>query len=109
MIGEPITVIRDGAPTGQLDRYNKPILGPDVETVYTGCLFAPAGSSEPVALGRSQVITLDTIYRRADVDVTAADRVLVRGRVREVEGDPERWGQGGRIRGVVIRLKNVEG
>lgn len=106
--GETITVIRAGAPTGDKDRYGHPVLGADVETDYPRCLVAPAGSSEPVAVGRRQVVTLDTVYRRADVDVTAADRVRVRGVVRDVEGVPAKWTRGGRTF-VVIRLKDVDG
>lgn len=109
MPGEPITVIRAGAATGEKDRYGKDVPGPDVETVYTGCLFAPAGSTEPAALGRYQVITKDSVYRRGPVDVTSADRVLVRGVERDVEGSPEVWKRGDRVIGTVIRLQTVEG
>lgn len=109
--GEAIVVIRDGAPTGAKDRYGRDVLGLDVETTSTGWAFAPAGSSEPVAVGRTEVITLDTLYRRGTADITAADRVRVRGAVREVEGDPADWVHyySGRFLGVVVRLKTVEG
>jgi hypothetical protein len=107
--GETITVRRAGAPTGAKDRYGRDVLGADVETVYPGCLFAAAGSTETLALGRTQLVTRDSVYRRGDVDVTAADRVLVRGVEREVDGTPEQWMRGGRVVGVVIRLKMTEG
>lgn len=104
-MAEAITVIRDGSPTGQKDRLNRDVLGPDVETHSGGWLFAPAGSVETIGLSRTRVLTRDTLYRRGSaVDITSADRVRVRGLVRVVDGDPEVWPLG-----MVVRLKIVEG
>ena len=111
MIGEPVTRIRAGASTGEADRYGHKNLEPDVETPLPGAAFAPAGSTEPIAVGRREVITQDTLYFRRLVDLTADDRVRVRGKVREVDGDPAIWRNpfDGLVRGVVVRLKSTEG
>jgi hypothetical protein len=107
--GEPVTRLRHGAPTGEKDRYGKPVLGPDVETPLPRALFAPASSTEPLTVGRVQVITADTLLWRCSVDLTAADRVRVRGLVREVDGTPAVWTRNGRVVGVVATLKTSEG
>lgn len=109
MTGETVTVIRAGAPTGEKDRYGHDVLAPDVETPIADALFAPAGSSEPVAAGRAQVITQDTLYFRRSVDLRADDRVIVRGVEREVDGRPAEWRRGRHTVGVVARLKLAEG
>lgn len=110
MTGEPVSVIRPGAPTGETDRYGHPVLGPDVETPLPDAMFAPIGSGEPVQIGRTQVITSDSLYwRGVDPGLTADDRVRVRGAVREVDGEPSVWRRGTRVVGVVARLKTVEG
>lgn len=104
---ERVTRIR-AVPTGHTDRYGKPATS-DVETPLPPALFAPASSSEPVAVGRAQVNTADTLYWRVSVPLTAADRVRVRGRVREVDGEPAVWRRAGRTVGVVVALKSTEG
>lgn len=112
MLGEPVVVIRDGTATGTLDAYRRPIVGADVEHTERGAAFAPVGTVETITVGRDAVTTRDTLYfTRPGVDIVAADRVSVRGVVRDVDGDPERWVDpfNGREVGLVVRLKSTEG
>lgn len=105
---ETVVVVRDGEPTGELDRYNEPILGPDASHNEYGCRIAPAGSTEPLEVGRSAVLTAETIYMRRDADVRADDRLRYRaiepGAEVFVDGDPAVWPLG-----VVVTVKKTRG
>lgn len=76
-----------------------------------GCGFDPGGSEEPLAQGRDAVITQPRIFAPAGVDVAAHDRIVVRGRTWQVDGDPAdyRHPMTGWKPGVVINLKAVSG
>lgn len=92
--------------TGE-DRYGDPVYG-DVESPLPGALFAPGGTSEPVGPGREPVVMEPTLYWRNQwPDVVASDRLRVRGRVFEVEGEPAEW-RGKRVGGLVVTLRRVE-
>lgn len=106
---ESVTRIRPGDPTGT-DAFGKPIPGPDVELVIDGALVAPAGSSEVLTeAGRVPIVTQTTIYfRDAWPDITAADRVRVRGVVFQVDGVPADWRSDG-PGGLVVTLRDPEG
>ncbi len=76
-----------------------------------GCAFDPGSSDEPLAQGRNAVITQPRLFVAAGVDVTARDRLVVRGRTWQVDGDPAdfRHPMTGWHPGVVINLKAVNG
>ena len=88
---ESVTRIRPGAQTGT-DAFNDPIYGPDVEATIDGALFSPGGSTEAPEPGRDPIVTVPTLYFRGSwPDITATDRVRVRGQVFEVVGVPANW------------------
>jgi len=76
-----------------------------------GCAFNPGGSSEPVQDARSAVISQPEVYAPAGADVTAGDRLEVRGRVYDVDGEPAGWRSPftGWEPGMVVALKAVAG
>lgn len=101
---EPVSRLRkqqDG-----MDRYGDPIFV-EVESRLPRALFAPGGVSEPVEPGRAPVVTEPTLYwRRQWPDVQASDRLKVRGRVYEVEGEPADW-RGRSVGGLAVRLRRA--
>lgn len=76
-----------------------------------GCGFDPGGSIEPLEQGRGAVVTKPTVYAPADADITAADRLVVRGRTWSVVGDPALWRNPftGWEPGLVVELEEVAG
>lgn len=65
----------------------------------------PRPSSEPVQDARNAVTTGWTIYLPAGADVTARDRMRVRGEVYDVLGDPAAWADAG----VIVQLEKTRG
>lgn len=111
--GETVTRLRAVA---VVDPYSGEATGEDWTTPDTldipGCAFDPGGSSEPLDVGRASVVTQPTLYHPStDLDVTAQDRIEVRGRTWQVDGDPAvyRNPYTGWEAGTAIRLKAVEG
>lgn len=76
-----------------------------------GCGVNPGGSNEPTQDARHAVITQPEVYAPAGADVLAGDRLLVRSRTFDVDGDPQDWRSPftGWQPGLVIKLKIVEG
>lgn len=76
-----------------------------------GCAFNPGTSSEPLETGRNAVLTRPEVYAPPGADVLAGDRLVVRGVVYEVDGDPADWRSPftGWRPGLVIRLKVKDG
>lgn len=107
--GEPVTRIRREA-TGGTDRYGQPLTA-DVEADLGSAAFDPGGTREPVEVGRAPVVTNPTLYFTHRPDVAAGDRVRVRGRVFEVDGDPADWRSpwDGVFGGLVVNLQVVTG
>jgi hypothetical protein len=108
--GATVTRLR-GVPS--TDRYGATVL--DWTTPGTldieGCGVNPGGSQEPVEVGRTSVITRPEVYAPVDADVTAADRLVVRGVTYQVDGSPRAWISPltGWAPGLVIVLKDREG
>lgn len=65
----------------------------------------PRPSSEPVQDARNAVVSGWTLYLPADSDVTAADRMRVRGIDYPVQGQPAIWG----TRGLVVQAFGTAG
>lgn len=65
----------------------------------------PRPSEEPVESLRNAVVSGYTLYLAAGEDVTARDRMRVRGEVYEVLGDPAGWLGGG----IVVQVGRTEG
>lgn len=79
--------------------------------VIEGCGFNPGQSSEPLQTGRNAVSTQPEVYAPADADVLAGDRVIVRGKTYDVDGQPAKWANPftGWEPGLVIALNLTEG
>jgi hypothetical protein len=109
MIGEPVGVIR---PTTETDRYQNVVLvyGDTATHTIGHCAFDPGGTNE-VLDGRTAVITRPTLYLPPDADLRASDRVVVRGRTFDVDGEPAVWTNpyDGHTKGVVVPLGEVVG
>ncbi len=101
--GEDITIVRP-AP---LDKFGDPI--PDsasTETVSSGWLFAPGGSTELLD-GQNSVDWDAQLYRLGPdggEDIQPSDQVRVRGELFEVVGRPAVW-----TAGTVINLRRFTG
>lgn len=110
--GETVTRQRGAATT---DPYSDEATSIDWSTPdeleIPGCGFNPGQSSEPVQDARNAVITKPEVYAPPGSDVLAGDRLVVRGKTYEVDGDPADWRNPftGWAPGLVIPLKVVEG
>jgi hypothetical protein len=111
--GETIVVL-DGAPTSRDGDGNDVQTFPQKAT-YDDVPVGPAdgngtGSNEAVQ-AQDQVIIGLTIYPPDGADITAVDRVVVRGETWEVVGLPQPWVSPytGRRPGLSVSLKRVTG
>lgn len=109
MFGEPVTRVRD-VPTGSTDRYGHPVTAP-AQVAVGSAAFDPGGTRENVEVGRAPVVTTPKLYFLDRPDLRAGDRVLVRDREWQVDGDPADWRGpwGGTVGGLVVELKAVTG
>lgn len=73
------------------DRGNAPIFTWTPMPLDAPCAFDPGGTTEPLEVGRAQVVTKPTALFVTAVDVVAGDRLRIRGTVYDVQGDPARW------------------
>jgi hypothetical protein len=73
--------------------------------------FNPGQSSEPLQDARNAVTTQPEFYTDFGSDVLAGDRLVVRGKTYDVDGDPADWHSPftGWEPGMVIPLKRTEG
>jgi hypothetical protein len=109
VIGESVGVLR---PTSATDRYgNASLTFPSTAThSVDGCAFDPGSSSEDND-GRTAIVVTPTLYAPPGSDITAADRLLVRGLVFEIIGEPAAWVSpfDGQAKGLAISLRRVAG
>ena len=96
--------------TAGTDDYNNPTLdwADPTETSVPGCLLAPRSTDD---LDGGQAARFDaTLYAPTGTTIGAQDRIVVRGTVYEVVGDPMDWTPGyGRHGGVEVRVARVVG
>lgn len=78
---------------------------PTEHDITTVAPAEPRPSGEPVQEARNAVTSGFTLYLPADEDVTARDRMRVRGRVYDVLGDPALWLGAG----LVVQVGATEG
>ena len=98
---ETVTVIRPPAK----DLFGDLLPGDSTEFDIDGCLIAPGGSDE-VNFVAGQVDSDLKVYGPAGMPpVLPTDRMLVRGLVYRVVGEPQVWGTAG----VVVALRKVTG
>lgn len=80
---------------GARDQYGERMPGQTVEEPLPDALFAPGGTSEPVAAGSAPVLSSPTLYWPGQwPDITATDRVRVGATTYRVEGRPADWPMG---------------
>ncbi len=72
--------------------------------VWTLAPLEPRPSDEPVQATRNAVVSGFTAYLPAGDPITPRNRVLARGDVYHVMGEPANW-----VVGVVVQLRRVEG
>ena len=86
--GETVVILR--TEPDDVDPYGDPIPGASTETPVEGCAVwtGREANAEPVAADRAPLIADLTISFPAGTDVRSTDRVRVRGKVYDVEGDP---------------------
>ncbi|QCB93302.1 phage head completion protein [Cellulomonas shaoxiangyii] len=110
MAGEIVVRLRDVA-TG-VDPYGNPV-ETTTETAIPGAFFAPEQASrESTEVGRESVTIKPSLYfPKSWPDITARDRVRVRGREYAVDGEPADWRSpwGSSLGGLVVTLQRVEG
>jgi hypothetical protein len=110
--GETVTRLRAEAIE---DPYSGEDTEPDwefpAELDIAGCAVAPGGSSEPLLEARNAVDSDFDVFMPAGTDVTAADRLRIRGLVCEVAGRPFDWSSPftGWQPGLVVQAKIREG
>lgn len=105
------TVIRTRAGTS-VDPYSGETVlnwSTTTETAVDGALFDPGNSGEPVTDWRSGRSETPTLYFQRAVDITAADRVRVRGDLYEVAGRPAEWRFNGATVGTEVKLTRFGG
>lgn len=97
---ETVTVVRPPA----RDTFGDALPGTEASTDLPGCLVAPGGSGEQNS-GANQVTTDATVYAPPGADILATDRLLVRGQLHEVVGQPQQWTG----YGLVIDVRRITG
>jgi len=96
--------------TGAKDQYGRPTKTWSAPVDAKAYAFDPGGSYEPFYTGREKVITTPTLLAPYSLEVSAQDRITVRGNLYEVSGDPSYWeNPAGKKLGVSIPLKKVAG
>lgn len=109
MNGETVTRLRAAA--AKVDPYSQTSVldwksAPPAEQELTTLAPAePRPSSEPVESARNSVVSGYTLYLPPGTDVTAQDRMRVRGEVFDVLGDPADWMGAG----IVIQVGGTQG
>lgn len=108
-LGETVTVLRAGS---TLDPYSQEVDDADwtaPTSIPTIALCEPRPASESTTDDRHAVIGGWTLYMPAGADVTAHDRVIIRGITHEILGDPADWRLGATTPGVVVQCQRVSG
>ena len=109
VIGETVTILRAGEPTQ--DRYGNDIPGEDVPEDVDGVAVAPRYDAEARQNGRTGVIVGFTLLLPPGTNLDAVDRIVVRGKLHEIEGEPGDWTNPftNTDRGVEAATRRVEG
>lgn len=103
---ETVVRLRAGTTTDPYSGEDVPDWGnPTEHPITTLAPAEPRPSGEPLQDARNQVTSGWTLYLPAGEDVTARDRMRVRGVVHNVLGDPADWLGAG----LVVQVERVEG
>lgn len=115
MAGRETVVLLQRGPEAGVDRYGKPVYGPDVELPIDGCMVEPVGSDETNETERQPILTRANVYApasaRAELDSAPYDRVRIRGDEFLIVGRPADWLSGFSTwdPGIVLACLKVEG
>lgn len=90
---ETVTLLRETG--GGFDAYGDPIAVIATRIDVTGCMVAPATSTEPSTRGREGVVIGWTVYAPTGTVAYHTDRVEIRGVSCAIESNPADWGTGG--------------
>jgi hypothetical protein len=109
--GEPATRLR-GTPL--VDRFSGEATSIDWTAPNTAPLtgaFDPGSSTVQFEVGRDPVVTQPSFITDFGADVRAGDRLTIRGRTWDVDGDPAEYRSpfSGWEAGMVVKLKAVRG
>jgi head-tail adaptor len=106
MLTEMVTRLRATTTTDPYSNEDSPDWStPSELNIVTLAPAEPRPSQEPVQDARNAVTSGFTLYLPEDADVTARDRMRVRGRVYDVLGDPAGWLGAG----LVVQVGATEG
>lgn len=106
MLNETVTRLRAGTSTDPYSSESTEDWTTPTELAITTLAPAePRPSGEPVQNARNAVVSGFTLYLPEGTDVTARDRLRVRGGTYKVLGDPAGWLGAG----VVVQTERVEG
>lgn len=89
------------------DGYGNPVYT-ESSTALPDARYAPRDVIPAAEPGRETVVIEPTLYWRNEwPDVTASDRLTVRGKTFEVQTEPADW-RGDAVGGLVVKLREVE-
>lgn len=87
--GETVIVLRGRPVTDAYSRQETGISFDDpIPTTFERCAVGQTSTVERVEAGRTAVVTDLVVVLPYDADVTARDRIKIRGQVHEIVGDP---------------------
>lgn len=91
--GETVYVIRAARVTDPYSGEEEYLDWTDTtRTPYEGCAVGPRVTDEPARSGEAPVLTEATVFNPdPDMDVTARDRLEIRGVVWDIDGEPFYW------------------
>lgn len=88
------------------DAFGDRVAGATDELEISGCLFAPAGSTESAPGSFANTVDSPaTVYTPPGIDVLPTDKLRIRGQLYEVLGEPQQWG----FKGCVVNIRRVTG
>jgi hypothetical protein len=84
---EPVVIVRGPA----RDQHGDPLPGIEPDRIEVRGAYADAGTSEDTTSRGATVASTALLYLPYGTDLQRTDRVEVRGRTWEVDGDPQPW------------------
>lgn len=94
--GETVRIVRTGPSPGR-DPRGQPLPGPDESFDIEGCVVTPRAETPQVGgeqqQARDTVIVGWTVYAPAGKSLRTTDRVMVRGVLCDITGEPGDWGR----------------
>lgn len=109
--GESVTVLAAGVVSDPYSGQPAENWDAPTSTEVVGVAVEPRPSNEPVQDARNAVTSGFTLYLPPGTEITARDRVQVRGDTYRVLGDPAEWRSpfSGWDAGIVVQVERTEG